>query len=313
MRWEDERYVKVYTRDTGDWLALSFEGQALFLMVLRKLDRIGELRLGKRGKRAIGACVGHPGVASLDRALDELLADGCVRLNASGDVLFVPNFLKAQEVSKSPAERKREQRERDVAQALEKTQLSRDVTPVTFGHEMSPLAVPSLAVPSLPSRAVPIEETYAGEAPARPEPESELPGQEELIPGPGVVDLQRAWNANTTAPLPKWERTPKSRRRAAQAGLKRRPVDGPEGWATVFRRIEASAFCRGATGWVADIDWALRPDGKKPETAAKVLEGTYDNRATGPPRGGDPRKAPVRAEDVHPGAFEKVGDVSHEF
>lgn len=151
MRWEDERYVRVYTRDTGDWLALSFEAQALFLMLLRKVDRIGELPLGRRGLPAVPALVGHAERADvLNGALQELLSDGCVRVSGSGDVLFIPNFLKAQETAKSPTERKREQRERDAAKALENTQMSRDVTPVTNGHEMSPRAVPCRAVPSVP-------------------------------------------------------------------------------------------------------------------------------------------------------------------
>ncbi len=154
MRWEDERYVRIYTRDTGDWLALSFEAQALFLMLLRKLDRIGELPLGKRGKRAIGACVGHAGVASLDSALDELLEDGCVCMK-DASTLFVPNFLKAQEISKTPAERKREQRERDAEAAAAASRLvtgshamSRESHERVTGHEMSPRAVPSQSVPS---------------------------------------------------------------------------------------------------------------------------------------------------------------------
>jgi hypothetical protein len=151
MRWEDERYVRVYTRDTGDWLALSFEAQALFLMLLRKVDRIGELHLGKRGKAAVAACIGHP-TKVLSGALDELLADGCVRLKDSGERLFIPNFLKAQETPKSPTERKREQRERDAAKARESTEMSRDVTPVTNGHEMSPRAVPCRTVPPVPNQ-----------------------------------------------------------------------------------------------------------------------------------------------------------------
>jgi hypothetical protein len=150
LRWEDERYVRVYTRDTGDWLALSFAAQALFLMLLRKVDRIGELHLGRRGVAAVPAMLGHPHQPGLDAALQELLADGCIRVTDAGDRLFVPNFLRAQEAAKSPAERKREQRERDAAQALEKTQLSRNVTPVTSGHEMSPRAVPCRAEPSVP-------------------------------------------------------------------------------------------------------------------------------------------------------------------
>ena len=34
MRWEDERYVRVYTRDTPEWCLLSWEARALFLLLL---------------------------------------------------------------------------------------------------------------------------------------------------------------------------------------------------------------------------------------------------------------------------------------
>ena len=40
MDWSNERYVRVYTRDTADWLALSTDAQDLLLLLLRRL-RIG--------------------------------------------------------------------------------------------------------------------------------------------------------------------------------------------------------------------------------------------------------------------------------
>jgi hypothetical protein len=56
------------------------------------------------------------------------------------------------------------------------------------------------------------------------------------------------------------------------ARLRERPL---EEWRPIFQRINASDFCRGQNdrGWIATFDWALQPD-----TAAKVLEGKYDNR-----------------------------------
>jgi hypothetical protein len=102
-----------------------------------------------------------------------------------------------------------------------------------------------------------------------------------LMPGPD--DLAHAWNTDTTPPLPKVTLPiGKTRRKAFEEALRRRSL--PE-WRRVFQRINASAFCRGSSdsGWVADVDWATRPEGKKPEPAAKVLEGSYDRSATGPP------------------------------
>lgn len=109
-------------------------------------------------------------------------------------------------------------------------------------------------------------------------------------------ELATVWNETTAAPLPHLEGAlGKTRRKTFAAALARRPL---EQWVEVFKRINASDFCRGAKGsWVADVDWAVRPDGAKPETARKVLEGCYDNRAGAAPPSEDLRlgKAEVPA------------------
>lgn len=98
MRWEDERYVRVFTRDTPDWCALSWEAQALFLFLLRRVDRAGLVPLGRSGARGLAGMVGMP-VEVVERALPELLADGCVQ--QSGTTLVIPNFVAAQESPQS--------------------------------------------------------------------------------------------------------------------------------------------------------------------------------------------------------------------
>ena len=72
MRWEDERYVRVYTRDTAELLALGWEARALFWEVLRKVDRAGLLPLGKTGVRGLAAVTGIPAEV-VGRALALLL------------------------------------------------------------------------------------------------------------------------------------------------------------------------------------------------------------------------------------------------
>jgi hypothetical protein len=111
MRWEDERYVRIYTRDTVDWLGLSFLAQGLFCLLLRKVDRAGILPLGKHGKKSVAVAIGHGHQwGMLAEPLEELLHDGCVRIDE--DHLLVPNFIEAQEAIQSDAARKRAQRER---------------------------------------------------------------------------------------------------------------------------------------------------------------------------------------------------------
>lgn len=168
MRWEDERYVRLYTRDTPDWLAWSFEAQALFALLMRKVDRAGVLPLGKQGKRAVAIAIGHAHRwDALATAFEELLADGCIVVNA--ERLLIRNFLEAQEAKQSDTARQRKARE--LARALgphvtPRDEMSQGVTEchdssraVTRGHTASHAVTPSLAVPSL---AVPSK----GDAPA---------------------------------------------------------------------------------------------------------------------------------------------------
>lgn len=109
MNWEDERYVRLYVRDTGDWVTLSWDAQALFVQILRKVDRAGVLQFGKHGIRSLAAVIGHREMAErLAPALDELLADGCIQMQ--GDCIIVPNFIEAQEAKQSDKQRQSESR-----------------------------------------------------------------------------------------------------------------------------------------------------------------------------------------------------------
>jgi hypothetical protein len=115
MRWEDERYVRVYVRDTAEWLALGWQAQALLILLLRKADRAGIVHTGKAGVRGLAALVAMP-LEVVTPAVEALLSDGCLRSMEGGYVF--PNFLAAQEAKSSDAQRKREQRARDREKAL---------------------------------------------------------------------------------------------------------------------------------------------------------------------------------------------------
>lgn len=90
---------------------------------------------------------------------------------------------------------------------------------------------------------------------------------------PDAADLAGLWNTLTTAPIAHCRELSNTRIRAARKRLAERALDE---WREVIARIERSAFCHGENdrGWVASFDWLLQTD-----TAAKVLEGKYDNRA----------------------------------
>lgn len=95
MNWEDERYVRLYTRDTGDWCALSWDGQALLMQLLRKADRSGVIQLGKRGRAALPLLLFQAQhTKRIDEALTELTEGGCVELHESH--LVIPDFVESQ-------------------------------------------------------------------------------------------------------------------------------------------------------------------------------------------------------------------------
>lgn len=108
MRWDDERFVKVYTRDTPDWLALGWEAHALFWELLRKSDRAGLFEVGKSGARGVAAVTGIPSEV-VERALPILLEDGCIE--SHGAYLLVRNFIEAQSANQSDKARAAKSRE----------------------------------------------------------------------------------------------------------------------------------------------------------------------------------------------------------
>lgn len=190
MRWEDERYVRVYTRDTVDWLALSWDAQALLMQLLRKVDRAGLLPLTRHGKKGVAVAVGHPGQWSrIEPALDELLADGCIEIRAN--VLLFRNFIAAQETPQSDKQRKAESRARaaDLAAAGSVTNPDTTSQNVTNGHETGQNVTSGHAE----SRAVTSGHSMlCRSVPVRADPSQDLPppavasaaiGQGELLQG----------------------------------------------------------------------------------------------------------------------------------
>ncbi len=144
MDWPNERYVRVYTRDTVTWSLWPWEARALFCLLLRKMDRAGVLDIGEHAaKDAIAVVVNMPPDV-VERGLAPLCAAGTVVVN--GSCVIVPGFMDAQEARASGAQRQREYmaRRRDTAsQTVTKgDETSRIVT------DNDALVTPSLAEPS---------------------------------------------------------------------------------------------------------------------------------------------------------------------
>jgi hypothetical protein len=113
--WSNERYVRIYTRDTKTWKLLGWEGQAVLCLLARRFDRSGlldDVRSGEDVALMIGG--GFPEeIASI--GLDKILKHDVMVLTAGG--LLWPNFMEAQESSKSNTQRQREFRDKRRAEA----------------------------------------------------------------------------------------------------------------------------------------------------------------------------------------------------
>lgn len=128
MNWSDERYVRLYTRDTVEWLSWSWQARAVFQALMRKVDRAGCLDLPSdpvKATRGLSRMLDMPGEV-IDDHLPELLESGAV---IRGDVgLVVRNFVDAQESVTSHAERQRRYKERQAASSA-RDEMSPDCEP----------------------------------------------------------------------------------------------------------------------------------------------------------------------------------------
>ena len=110
MDWENERYVRAYTRDTADLLAVGWQGRAVLWEMLRKADRAGIVE---------GDAEVLPELLRIPRevvaeGLPRLLGRGCVESGTidGAECFVIPNFIDAQEARQSDAQRKRDSRGR---------------------------------------------------------------------------------------------------------------------------------------------------------------------------------------------------------
>jgi uncharacterized phage protein (TIGR02220 family) len=157
MDWPNERYVRLYTRDSTTWKLLDWKARALLPLLMRKLNRAGVLELGSDGVLGIAAHVEMP-LEIVEDGMRQLLARGVFVMTSTAVVM--PNFLEAQEASQTTAHRSREYRARSRDAALhdvtsrdgsvtkrDASVTKRDDT-VTARHETSQRVTPSLAEPN---------------------------------------------------------------------------------------------------------------------------------------------------------------------
>lgn len=180
LDFSDESYVRLYTRDTKTWLRLGFEGQAVLMFLIRKLDRAGVLDGIEEPVADVSLVTGVP-LGVVEVGLARLLERGV--LERHEDRIVMPNYVEAQNCRQTDRLRKSESRASRSAQARLVTKrdpiASRSVTEshppsplVTNGH--SNLSDPILAHLSKAER----EDARAqGSVP-------DVPGLETVHPGP---------------------------------------------------------------------------------------------------------------------------------
>lgn len=161
LDWSNESYARLFRRDTPSWELLGMAGQAVYMALLRKLDRAGVLPLDGEAPQDAVAAVLHWDLDFVQAGLEGLLSRGWIVHDAEHDCLLDPEHLDREEVAKSDALRQRESRER----RRDRTVTIRDGVdtirdkmsrPVTRGHDASQPVTPTRALPS-PSSASPSE------------------------------------------------------------------------------------------------------------------------------------------------------------
>lgn len=106
-----------------------------------------------------------------------------------------------------------------------------------------------------------------------------------------LSSVQNKWNS-LPAHFPKVRVLSSDRRKSIQARLKE------DGWMEsldkALEKVAASDFCNGVNdrGWVADLDWFIRPG-----TVDRILEGKHDNRT---PAASTPQKPAAPKVEIRP-------------
>lgn len=239
--WSDERMATV-----------SLQARLLFLGLLNLADDEGRLR----GHPALirGALFPYDDLtnAQVDGWLEELAASGRIqRYRVDGEsYVWVRNFERHQKIDRPTP--------------------SRIPEPSEVLDESSTSTRRVLDEPSTSPREKLLRNREQGKEQGtgnREETSSPVPA------APDAADkLLAFWNQHAHPKLARVRSMTSNRKTALRARLKEHK---PEELEEAIRRLGASSFCLGggSQGWVADLDWLLRPG-----TVAKVLEGKYDDR-----------------------------------
>lgn len=284
MNWCDEKYVKLYTRNTATWVLWPWQARAIFPHLLRATNYAGVLETGNGDRLvALSALIMMP-VEVIEAGVAAMLETGTLEAIRSG--FLMPKYIEAQEATKTERAKKRDQRERQRTQARES---------------------PEAPVPSCPdlSRVVPLQPTTTTTtttSPPPPPPPARLSSMSTEKPVDDRVEIiADGWNA-LPKPFKKIKRLSPKRRIALKARLAGEPDVST--WLKVIAAMPSVPFLRGEgpRRWVATFDWLLKPD-----SLTKLEEGLYADSGAPAPR---PKSLPpARAEDSN-AAFDAMAHLT---
>lgn len=147
MNWSDEKYVKLYTRDTLTWRAWPWQARCVWPLITRKLDGAGLIETGTMEPAlAISMQIDVP-VEVVRPGLAAIMESGTLEVVSGG--LLAPKYVEAQEARKTEAQKKRDQRERhrDQRRAAQVDEIRKEPVPTASPvvTECPPPAQPSPA------------------------------------------------------------------------------------------------------------------------------------------------------------------------
>lgn len=107
MRYDEEFWIKVYTRDTPGWLATTWQARGLSLEISRHMPKeTGELSLGRRGLKSIAALI-RADWEEIEPFIMELIEDGRLEYDEQAQVVRDPQHPARQAAITAGAERTR--------------------------------------------------------------------------------------------------------------------------------------------------------------------------------------------------------------
>lgn len=144
MNFEEEDYIRVYTRDTATWNALGWDGQCVLLQTMRKVGRrTGEFEVGTLDPVEALAFALRAPVKTVRVGLERMVSLG-VAVVADGKIVL-PKFIRAQWARRTDAARKRESRDSQRVREDDTDRIiGQIVGSVTTGHtESQPVTLQS--------------------------------------------------------------------------------------------------------------------------------------------------------------------------